>query len=214
MTRIPQRTVERFFRYCQFLHTRLEAGSVHVFSHELAAAVGVSPEQVRRDLMNFKLKGTPQRGYPIKEFMAELYAHLESASLTKMVLVGAGNLGKAILSYFLKRRPNLSIVAAFDQDPEKTDRVYSGCQVHHVAQLEKIVNREKAAVGIITVPAACAQETVDALVRAGVRGIVNFAPAQVKVPPGVFLEQLDITLSIEKAAYFARRMKSPKEPIK
>ncbi|OGR52308.1 MAG: hypothetical protein A2049_01210 [Elusimicrobia bacterium GWA2_62_23] len=207
MTRIPQRTVERFFRYCQFLHTRLEAGSEFVFSHELAAAVGVSPEQVRRDLMNFKLKGTPQRGYPIKEFLAELYSHLESSSLTKMVLVGVGNLGKAILSYFLKRRPNLSIVAAFDQDPEKTNRVYSGCQVHHIGQLEKFVSRERAAVGIITVPASAAQEAADTLIRAGVKGIVNFAPVQLKLPPGIFLEQLDITLSIEKVAYFARKSK-------
>jgi redox-sensing transcriptional repressor len=208
MPKIPQRTVERFFRYCQFLHSRLEAGSEHVFSHELAAAVGVSPEQVRRDLMNFRqVKGTPQRGYPIKEFMAELYSHLESDSLTKMVLLGVGNLGKAILSYFLKRRPNLSIVAAFDQDPEKVNRVYSGCQVHHIGQLEKTVSREKAAVGIITVPAAAAQEAADALVRAGVRGIVNFAPVQIKVPAGIFLEQLDITLSIEKVAYFARKNK-------
>ncbi len=206
MTRIPQRTVERFFRYCQFLHTKSEAGSEYVFSHELAAAVGVSPEQVRRDLMTFKLKGTPQRGYPINEFLAELYAHLESSSLTKMVLVGVGNLGKAILSYFLKRRPNLSIVAAFDQDPEKIDRVYSGCQVYHIGQLEKFISREKAAVGIITVPASDAQEAADALVRAGIKGIVNFAPAQLKLPPGVFLDQIDITLSIEKTAYFARKI--------
>lgn len=213
MTKIPQRTVERFFRYCQFLHTRLEAGSEYVFSHELATAVGVSPEQVRRDLMNFELKGTPQRGYPIKEFMTELYSHLESSSLTKMVLVGVGNLGKAILSYFLKRRPNLSIVAAFDHDPEKVNRVYSGCQVHHIGQLEKTVAREKAAVGIVTVPASTAQEAADALVRAGVRGIVNFAPVQLKVPPGIFLEQLDITLSIEKVAYFARK-NSVKERLK
>jgi redox-sensing transcriptional repressor len=213
MNRIPQRTVERFFRYCQFLHTRLEAGSDFVFSRELAAAVGVSPEQVRRDLMNFKLKGTPQRGYPIKEFMTELYSHLESSTLTKMVLVGVGNLGKAILSYFLKRRPNLSIVAAFDQDPEKTNRVYSGCQVHHIGQLEKIVAKEKAAVGIITVPASSAQEAADILVKSGVRGIVNFAPAQLKLPQGIFLEQLDITLSIEKAAYFARK-NSQKEQLR
>lgn len=208
MARIPQRTVERFFRYCQFLHNRLEAGAEFVFSHELASAVGVSPEQVRRDLMNFSVRGTPQRGYPIKEFMAELYSHLESSSLTRMVLLGVGNLGKAILSYFLKRRPNLSIVAAFDQDPEKVDRVYSGCRVHHIGQLERTVSREKAAVGIITVPASAAQEAADTLVRAGVKGIVNFAPVQLKLPRGVFLEQLDITLSIEKVAYFARKTKS------
>lgn len=206
MPRIPQRTVERFFRYCQFLHSKVEAGSEFVFSHELAAAVGVSPEQVRRDFMNFRqVKGTPQRGYPVKEFMAALYAHLESSALTKMVLVGVGNLGKAILSYFLRRRPNLSIVAAFDLDPEKADRIYSGCRVHHTGQLEKVVAREKVAVGIITVPAAVAQEAADALVRAGVKGISNFAPVQLKVPRGVFLEQLDITLSIEKVAYFARK---------
>ncbi|HBA60848.1 MAG TPA: redox-sensing transcriptional repressor Rex [Elusimicrobia bacterium] len=213
MTKIPQRTVERFFRYCQFLHNRLEAGSDHVFSHELASAVGVSPEQVRRDLMNFDLKGTPQRGYPIKEFLAELYSHLESSALTKMVLVGVGNLGKAILSYFLKRRPNLSIVAAFDQDPEKINRVYSGCQVHHIGQLEKTVSREKAAVGIITVPASSAQEAADILVRAGVRGLINFAPVQIKVPAGIFLEQIDITLSIEKVSYFARKSRL-KEKVK
>jgi len=124
-----------------------------------------------------------------------------------MVLVGVGNLGKAILSYFLKRRPNLSIVAAFDQDPEKTNRVYSGCQVHHIGQLEKFVSRERAAVGIITVPASAAQEAADTLIRAGVKGIVNFAPVQLKLPPGIFLEQLDITLSIEKVAYFARKSK-------
>lgn len=206
MPRIPQRTVERLFRYCQFLHSKVEAGSEFVFSHELAAAVGVSPEQVRRDFMNFRqVKGTPQRGYPVKEFITALYAHLESASLTKMVLVGVGNLGKAILSYFLRRRPNLSIIAAFDLDPEKADRIYSGCRVHHAGQLEKVVAREKVAVGIITVPASAAQEAADALVRAGVKGIVNFAPVQLKVPRGVFLERLDITLSIEKVAYFARK---------
>ena len=205
MHKIPQRTVERFFRYAQFLHARLDAGAEHVFSHELAAAVGVSPEQVRRDLMNFDLRGTPQRGYPIKEFMAELYQHLESSSLTKMVLVGVGNLGKAILTYFLHRRPNLSIVAAFDNDQDKANRVYSGCQIHHSSMLEKIVAQEGAAVGIITVSAAAAQETANALIKAGVRGILNFAPTQLKVPEGIFLEQIDITLSIEKAAYFARK---------
>ena len=205
MQTIPQRTVERFFRYAQFLHARLDAGAEHVFSRELAAAVGVSPEQVRRDLMNFSLRGTPQRGYAIKEFMAELYQHLESSSLTKMVLVGVGNLGKAILTYFLHRRPNLSIVAAFDSDQEKANRVYSGCQIYHASMLPKIVAQEGAAVGIITVSAAAAQETADALVKAGVRGILNFAPAQLKVPEGIFLEQIDIPLSIEKAAYFARK---------
>lgn len=208
---IPQRTVERFFRYSQFLHARLEAGAENVYSYELAAAVGISPEQVRRDLMNFDLRGTPQKGYPIREFMTELYQHLGSSALTKMVLVGVGNLGKAVLTYFIRRRPNLAIVAAFDADEEKSDRVYAGCQVHHIRKLGEVIAREQATVGIITVPAGAAQATADALARAGVKGIVNFAPGQIKTPKGVFLEQLDITLSIEKTAYFARRTAPEKE---
>lgn len=205
MTRISRRTVERFFLYSKFLHARMDMGAEYVFSRELASAVGVSPEQVRRDLMNFSLTGTPQKGYPIKEFTAELYQHLEAASLTKIVLVGVGNFGKAILTYFIRRRPNLSIVAAFDTDPDKTDRVYSGCQIYHTDMLPRIAAEQGAAVGVITVPAAAAQQTADALVRAGVRGIINFAPVQIRVPDDVFLEQLDITLSIEKAAYFAKK---------
>ncbi|HNT98513.1 MAG TPA: hypothetical protein PKK31_09635, partial [Elusimicrobiales bacterium] len=96
-------------------------------------------------------------------------------------------------------------------DPEKADRIYSGCRVHHTGQLEKVVVREKVAVGIITVPASSAQEAADALVRAGVKGIINFAPVQLKVPRGVFLEQLDITLSIEKVAYFARKIRTKEQ---
>ncbi len=211
MTNIPQRTVERFFRYCQFLHTRIEAGSEFVFSHELAASVGVSPEQVRRDLMNFSLKGTPQKGYSAGEFLRELYAHLESSSRTNVVLVGTGNLGKAILSYFNKRRPNLSIVAAFDQDPEKSDRVVAGCHVYHISQLEKIARDQKALVGIITVPAQSAQEVAALLIKSGIKGILNFAPINLRLPPEIFLEHIDITLSIEKAVYFARQSKTSKE---
>jgi len=211
---IPKRTVERFFKYCQFLRTRQESGHESVFSHELATAVGVSPEQVRRDLMNFSLKGTPQHGYPIGDFMSELAAHLESGTLTKIVLVGAGNLGKAILSYFNKRRPNLAIVAAFDSDQEKSNRVVSGCQVYHISQLERLARQHQALAGIITVPAASAQEAADALVRAGIKGIINFAPANIRLPRGVFMEHIDITLSLEKTVYFARCMRQTKEPRK
>jgi redox-sensing transcriptional repressor len=211
---VTKRTVERFFRYCQFLRSRAEEGVDFVFSRELAAAVGVSPEQVRRDLMNFRLKGTPQKGYRIEEFIAELYSHLEASARTNIVLVGVGNLGRAILSYFNKRRPNLSIVAAFDQDPEMTDRVVAGCHVYHISQMEKIVREQKALVGIITVPAQAAQEAANLLVKAGIRGVLNFAPTGIKLQPEIFLENIDITLSIEKVVYFARQRKTMKEQKK
>lgn len=205
MKPIPTRTVERLFRYGQLLHAKKEAGAEAVFSRELAQAVDVSPEQVRRDLMNFHLKGTPQQGYPVEQLLRKLYEHLETQAATKIALLGVGNLGKAILSYFLRRRPNLSIVAAFDTDPEKAGRVYAGSQVYHISQLEKIAARESITVGVITVPAASAQQSADLLVKAGIRAILNFAPTQLQLPREIYLENIDITLSIEKAAYFSRK---------
>lgn len=208
MKKIPPRTIERFFRYSQFLHAKLDVGAANVFSHELALAVSISPEQVRRDLMSLKVRGTPQKGYPINSFLTELYRQLGSAELTKIVLVGVGNLGKAVITYFEHRRPNLSIVAAFDSDPKKINATYAGCKVYHINKLKEVITQEKPFVGIITVPASCAQQIADEMADAGIKGVLNFAPCLVKPAKGVFLEQLDITMSLEKTAYFAKRMAS------
>lgn len=205
MKKFSRRTIERFFRYSQFLHTLQDGGTDHVYSHELAAAVSISPEQVRRDLMGFKLRGTPQRGYPITPFLQELHLHLESTTMTKMVLVGVGNMGRAILSHFTARRPDLHVVAAFDRDPEKVNKTYSGCPVLHVSQVARVVGKEKPVIGILAVPPDSAREAAEALVAAGVRGLVNFAPVKLEVPAGVTVEQPDISFCIDKTAYYARK---------
>lgn len=210
MRKSENRVIERLLKYLEYVKIKKNEGKSHVFSHELAEYVGVTPPQVRQDLMDFNIEGTPQKGYPVDSFFNEVCSHLKCEMKTRIILVGVGNLGRAILSYFVKRKPNLEIVAAFDADRDKTDRIYAGTKIKDISELSDFVKKEKIRVAIITTPADVAQKTADILVKSGVKGIVNFAPFAIKVPEDVFVEQIDITLSIEKTAYFAEKLSEGK----
>ena len=122
-----------------------------------------------------------------------------------MALVGVGNLGGAILGFFVGRRPKLSLVAAFDADRDKAGRVLYGVRCHAMNEMADVVVGQGIRVAAITVPASEAQDVADRLVRAGVRGILNFAPVRLRVPAGVYVEDVDVTMALEKVAYFARQ---------
>ncbi len=201
---IPEKSVERLCKYRQILLNILDSGKEFIFSHELAAILDSSPAQVRRDLMMLNITGTPQKGYNIRQFLDDISDVVDSEEGQLACLVGVGKLGQAILTYFAKRRPNLSIVAAFDIDAAKAGRQHGECPIYNITELEQIIKNKNITVGIVTVPAPHAQSTIDTLVASGVKGIVNFAPTHIRVPKGVFIENLDITLSVEKTAYFAK----------
>jgi len=204
MKDIPEKSVERFCKYRQILLNILDSGKEYIFSHELAAILDSSPAQVRRDLMMLNIMGTPQRGYNIRQFLKDISDVVDTKEGQLACLVGVGKLGQAILTYFSKRRPNLSIVAGFDNDAQKIGKHHGECSIYSIDKLEQIIREKNITVGMVTVPASHAQSTVDVLVSCGVKGIVNFAPTHLRVPKGVFLENLDITLSVEKTAYFAK----------
>ncbi len=176
----------------------------HVFSHEIAALSGLGAAQVRRDLMTIGFTGSPARGYEIAALVTAIGCVLDHPDGLRVALAGVGNLGRAMLAYFLVRNPHISIVAAFDDDPEKTGRVLHGCRCHAVADLGAVCAGEGVQVGLIAVPAGAAQAVADAFVAAGVRSLVNFAPAPLRVPPGVAVQDIDITTTVEKAGYYAR----------
>ena len=196
--------IGRLSLYRRLLDELLAQGVKHFYSHQLAASVGGSAAQVRRDLMTIGFSGSPAKGYQVGQLLESVSRFIDAPEEQRAVLVGVGNLGRAVLSYFVGRRPLLGIVAAFDLNPEKTNRVTHGCRCHPMEQLRELVSEQGASVGIITVPAAHAQSVADQLVEAGVRALVNFAPVRLKVSHQVFVEQIDITTSLEKAAYFAR----------
>jgi redox-sensing transcriptional repressor len=198
------RTIGRLSLYRRLLYDRIGQGKTTIHSHELAQLAGGSAAQVRRDLMAIGYSGSPNRGYDVEKLTEGIGNFLDDPKGQGAALVGVGNLGRAILTYFPGRRPKLNIVAAFDTDSAVTGHLVHGCYCHPVENLPRIIRSQGIRIGIITVPAEEAQKIADVLVEAGVQGILNFAPVALRVPPGIYVEQNDITTSLEKVAFFAR----------
>ena len=204
MGNVSGKTIGRLSLYRRVLYGLLAEGERNIFSHQLAALAGGSAAQVRRDMMAVGSSGSPTRGYDIQELTHLIGSFLDAPLGQAVALVGVGNLGRAILAYFAGRRPKLSIEAAFDNDPSKYGRVIQGCRCYPVEELMKVVKDRRIAIGIITVPADQAQDVSDKLCQAGVSGLVNFAPVRLLAPASVYIEDIDMTMALEKVAYFAR----------
>ncbi len=202
--KIPINTISRLSLYRRILLNFQNDGHSEIFSYELSAMANVKDSQVRRDLMSLKIRGNSRRGYHVESLIQRIAEILDEPGGRKVGLAGIGNLGRALITYF-GQRPNLSIVAAFDTAPEKTGRVFAGCPCFREFEIKEIVAQKDISLAIIAVPARYAQEAADRFVKAGVRGIINFAPAMIKTPDTVYLEQLDITTSLERASYFTRQ---------
>ena len=204
---IPARTIERMVLYKRLLSDLLSKGQKTLFSHQLAALAHNTPAQVRRDIMTIGHEGSPHKGYEIATLISHISEILDGSNDRSIALVGIGNLGRAILSYFTFRHPGLTIVAAFDMDESKVNRVISGCRCYHISEFPERVKEFGINVGIITVPASYAQDVADVMVAAGIKGILNFAPVPLKVPESVYTDRIDIASALEKLAYFADHKK-------
>ena len=148
--------------------------------------------------------GSSAHGYDVQQLIDSITRFLDAPQSQNVALVGVDNLGQAILTYFSGRRPKLTIAAAFDQNPDKVNRIIDSCRCYSMSEFATEMQKQNIRVGIITVPGSEAQLVCDMMVRAGIRSIVNFAPATLQTPPGMQVEVLDMSLSLEKAAYFAQ----------
>lgn len=202
---LPHKTVERLSQYRRALLLILTKEKTHVFSHEIAQMLHITPVQVRRDLMLIGYSGNLRKGYDIKELIEMIGRIIDTEKGQKVTVVGLGNLGKAIISYFKGRRSKLTIVAAFDINPDKVDRDYDGVPCYPVQRLNEIIRKEKISIGIITVSSEQAPVVAEALVLAGIKGILNYSPKSLNVSPMVYLEEYDMITSLEKVAFFAKK---------
>lgn len=196
-------TVERLSLYRRLLEAWLEKGTSSLYSHEIAAMACVTPAQVRRDLMAIGYSGSPNRGYSVDALEESIGKFLGSDRVRKIALVGMGNLGRALTTYFTSRVPRFKMTAAFDTDPKKTGRVIAGCMVYGIESIQEIIPAEDIRTAVLAVPVESAQVMADMLVKAGVRGILNYAPVPLRLPAGVFLENRDVTAALEKVAFFS-----------
>jgi redox-sensing transcriptional repressor len=204
MKKLPEKTVERLSQYRRVLLKVAEEGKTHIFSHELANLLHITPVQVRRDIMLIGHTGTLRKGYEITELVGSIGEIIDCKKEQKVAVIGAGNLGKAIMGYLKGKRTKLTIKAAFDVNPDKVGRVISGIRCYHVDELKDIIEKENITIAILTVPGDQAVQVAEECIKAGVRGILNYTPTPVNVQPHAYLEEYDMITSIEKVAFFAK----------
>jgi len=202
MKSISDKVIGRLSRYRTLLNEFLPGDRTHLFSHDIAAAMRLSDSQVRRDLMTIGTRGVPSHGYEVQGLLRDLDETLNQTQVHSVAVVGAGSLGRALMATLESSRTNLRIKCAFDRDPGKCNRVYSGVKCHGMHVLEQVVAQEGITLAILCVPAAAAQELAERLVHAGVKGVLNFSSAALRLPRTIALEEIDIGNQLAKLAYF------------
>lgn len=193
---IPLPSLRRLPLYYRRLAEALEEGLTVISSDELGAAAGVAGAQVRRDLSYIREEGRPGIGYDVRALATRLEEFLGLVNDKEAVLVGAGNLGRALASYTGFSRYGLRIVALFDQDPAKVGMSIGEHQVLPIGKLANLVSRLHVQMGIITVPAASAQSVADLMVAGGIRIIWNFAPCRLTLPDSVLVKNEDLAAEL------------------
>lgn len=201
---LPGKTVERLSQYRRILYNSLRQGQSNIYSHELARMMNLTPVQVRRDLMLIGYSGSQSKGYVIKDLVALIGKIIDSDEGQKVIIVGMGNLGRAITSYFAGKRDKLTITAAFDNDLQKTDRVVAGIPCYHIKDVKEVVASEKVNIAILTVSPEAAHDAAKQLLDAGIKGLLNYTSVPLTVPEEVYLEEYDIVTSLEKLAYLVK----------
>ncbi len=212
--KIPEATIKRLSTYINCLERLYDQGYQVVSSELLGESCQVSPVQIRKDLSYFGEFGVRGVGYATQNLMEQIKVILGLDHIWPTVLVGAGHLGHALLNFTFFREHDYLLVAAFDNDPEKIGKeVAEGLHIQPIEMLVEITSREKAAIGIITVPASSAQSTADLLVEAGISGILNFAPFKVRVPDNITLRNVSIIGELDNLAYLLSSRK-PRRQLK
>jgi redox-sensing transcriptional repressor len=201
---VPNVTVQRLPVYLRCLD-ELPAGQSSVSSDELAARAGVNSAKVRKDLSYLGSYGIRGVGYNVEHLRLEIGLELGMTRQWGVVIVGIGNLGRALANYAGFGRRRFRIVGLFDNDPDKVGARVDALTIEPMAALDAAVAEREASIGIIATPAAGAQDVADRMAQAGIRSILNFAPTIVLPPEGVKVRRVDLTTELQILAYYLHR---------
>lgn len=204
MKKLPEKTVERLSQYRRALNICLKDGKIRIYSHELAVLLNITAVQVRRDIMFIGYSSSQRKGYDIKHLMEVISKILDTKIPLNVAVVGYGNLGKAISTYFLGNRPNLNLVAAFDIDPKKIGQTLNGIPCFSIERLREIIASKDITIAILTVPTNSAKDMAKILVQTGIKGVLNFTTVNLNLNEEIYLEEYDMITSLEKVAYFVK----------
>jgi redox-sensing transcriptional repressor len=199
---IPEATLRRLPIYYRWLQETAATGTVHAVScADLARALGLDPTLVRKDIETTGIVGKPRVGYPLGDLVAWIENFLGLNRPKAAVLAGTGSLGSALLGYGKFRSHGMQIVAAFDIDSEKIGQTIHGTEVQPLFCLSDFVRHRRALLGLIATPAGAAQSVADLMVNGGIRAIWNFAPAHIRVPQGIIVQNEDLYYSLASLSF-------------
>ena len=199
--RIADSTVRRLSAYLRFLEDFEARGLLTISSDELAKRGGTTSAQVRKDLSFFGSFGKRGLGYSVPELAGRLREILGLGREWRVVIVGAGRIGAALAQYRGFRQRGFSILAAYDNNPEKVGRRLDGIQIRDIADLERDISREHPDIVVLTVPGEEAQMVLDRVVKSGVKAILNFAPAQLQAPSDVAVKTVNMAMELEGLSF-------------
>lgn len=210
---IPEATVARLPVYHRVLVSLSDRGVVTVSSQELASACGVTSAKLRKDLSYLGSYGTRGVGYEVEFLSYQIARELGLTNPWGVVVVGVGNLGKALVSYRGFASRGFEVVALIDSHPDVVGSTVSVVDreivVDPLDRLDEVVSERKAHIGVITTPADAAQDVADRMVGAGLRSIVNFAPVVLNVPDDVDVRKVDLAVELQVLAFHEQRRRNP-----
>ncbi|HDR7795747.1 TPA: redox-sensing transcriptional repressor Rex [Bacillus luti] len=201
--KIPQATAKRLPLYYRFIQNLSLSGKQRVSSAELSEAVKVDSATIRRDFSYFGALGKKGYGYNVNYLLSFFRETLDQDDITRVALIGVGNLGTAFLHYNFTKNNNTKIEMAFDVSEEKVGTEIGGIPVYHLDELEKRLSND-IQVAILTVPATVAQAVADRLAETNVHGILNFTPARLNVSENIRIHHIDLAVELQTLVYFLK----------
>ena len=203
-TKIPQATAKRLPLYYRFIQNLHASGKLRVSSAELSEAVKVDSATIRRDFSYFGALGKKGYGYNVNYLLSFFRKTLDQDEITKVALIGVGNLGTAFLNYNFMKNNNTKIEMAFDVSPDKVGTLIGDVPLYHMDDLEKKLENQDIKVAILTVPSQVAQSITDRLVAANIKAILNFTPARLNVPESIRVHHIDLAVELQSLVYFLK----------
>lgn len=204
IVKVPQATARRLPIYYRFMQNSFLSGKLRVSSADLSVATGIDSTTIRRDFSYFGALGKKGYGYDVESLLPFFRKKLNDETLTKVALVGVGNLGTALLNYNFNKNNNTKIDIAFDVEKEKVGKTISGVSVFHMDEMEKILHNSGIEVAILTVPSLVAQEIAERLVKTNVQSILNFAPKHLKLPGNIRVHNIDLAAELQSLVFFMK----------
>ncbi|MBP2631076.1 MAG: rex [Firmicutes bacterium] len=202
---ISKATIDRLPLYFRTLRLAGEEGIDIISSEELGKRLGITPEQIRKDLASFGQFGKKGVGYYVAELKRNVGEILGLDNNWNIAVIGIGHLGVALSNYQNFTSLGFKLVALFDKNPEIIGKTVSGAKVEDIEELERIIKERNVHIGIIAVPRTFAQGVADKLVAAGVKGIWNFAPIKIKVPDSMHIVNEDLSVGLSSLSYHITR---------